>query len=37
MCTQEQRCGLRREEPDKSRLLFGMGVLGGLFLTVILI
>ncbi|WP_251494275.1 stage III sporulation protein AB [Otoolea muris] len=28
---------LRREEPDKSRLLFGMGVLGGLFLTVILI
>lgn len=28
---------LRREEPDKSRLLFGMGVLSGLFLTVILI
>lgn len=28
---------LRREEPDKSRLYLGMGILSGLFLTVVLI
>lgn len=28
---------LQKEEPDKSRLFFGMGILGGLFLTVILL
>lgn len=28
---------LRKEEPEKSRLFFGMGILSGLFLAVILI
>lgn len=28
---------LRKEEPEKSRLFFGMGILSGLFLVVILI
>ena len=28
---------LRKEEPEKSRLFFGMGILSGLFLAVVLI
>lgn len=28
---------IRREEPEKSRLFFGLGILSGLFLTVILL